>query len=136
MQIVKATPKHCKRIVELAKEGEIFNYTLLFYSLLIALGWIYVVLDDDNSVIAYTCYAVIPVFKAAFSFQTAVAAEHRSKKIGSELIDFTYDLLKKQGVKTIYAHCLKPRVVRLMERLGWEVMIKVMEVAFVRKKIR
>ncbi len=136
LRIVKATPKHCKRIVELAKEGELFNYTLLFYSLLLTLGWLYIAVDDE-AVIGYVCFVVIPGARIAFNLQICIDKEHRSKNIGADLLSFMEKTLKeKHKVKTVYAHCLKPRVVKLLQRLKWEVILNILEVAFVQKELR
>ena len=63
LTIKKATPKHCSKIAEIAKDGKIFNYGRLFYSLLCPLGWIYVVQDSANKVIGFICYLIIPFIK-------------------------------------------------------------------------
>jgi len=133
---MRATPKHCKDIIKLAKEGNILNYGTMFYSILMAFSWIYVVIGEDDQVIAYTCYAIIPGSNSAFSFQTAVAPKYRSKKIGREFLAHIEGILKKQQITTLYAHCLKPRVVNLMKKLNWKVVIKVLKIALVKKKIR
>lgn len=137
MFVSRATPKHCQRVVELAKEGDILNYTLPFYSLLMALGWLYIVQDEKKEVIAYTCYLIIPGTRTAFSVQTAVAKEHRSKKIGAKLLAYLEDELReKYRVTALYAHVFKPRVVKLLQRLGWKLVVNLLDVALVKKKLR
>jgi GNAT superfamily N-acetyltransferase len=137
IKIKRGTPKHCKKIIQLAKQGDLFNYTHMFYSLLIMLGWLYVAVNENDEVIAYSCYAIVPVTGLAFSFQTAVDPNYRNMNIGADFLAHLEVILKKRhGVQTLFAHCLKPRVVKYLQRKKWEVVFNILRVALVKKQLR
>jgi GNAT superfamily N-acetyltransferase len=136
-QIRRATPKHCKSIIAIAKEGQLFNYTFLLYATLIALGWAYVVLDRKGKVVGYSCYALIPFSKKAFSIQSAFTKECRGKGFGTKLLGFICKEVQRiHRTDTIYAHILKPRVLKLINKLGWKSIASVLGIFLVKKKIR
>jgi GNAT superfamily N-acetyltransferase len=62
--------------------------------------------------------------------------EHRNKGLGSSLLDRTCEYIRKaHDTHTIYAHTLKPRVFRLLKRMGWESTGKVPGIFFVKKSL-
>lgn len=136
LEIKKATPKYCSTILSIAKEGGLFNYTYLIYSILIALGWVYIVLDEDK-VVGYISYIKFPGLKKSFTLQMGITKEYRNRGIGTEMLDFLCKEVKRRHrVDTILAHTLKPRVVKLFKRQSWNVVISVLGIVLVKKKIR
>lgn len=132
----KATPKHCPDILRIGREGGLFNYTHLFYAMLIALGWVYVILDSDT-VIGYVCYLAFPIIRKTFTLQIGITESYRGQGIGANSLDFLcHEVKRKHKTNTILAHTLKPRVVRLFQRQSWKVIASVLGIFLVKKKIR
>ena len=136
LEIKKATPKHCATILSIAKEGGLFNYTCLIYSILIALGWVYVILDNDK-VVGYVSYIKFPGLRKAFTLQLGITEGYRGQGLGTEVLDFLCKEVKRRHrVDTLLAHTLKPRVARLFKRQSWKVVVSVLGIVLVKKKIR
>jgi len=136
-QILRATPKHAKDMVSIAKEGLIFNYSTLIYAILISMGWAYVILDKDNNVVGYSCYILLPLSRKAFSIQSSLRESCQGKGLGTKLLGFICEKVKRtERVDTIYAHILKPRVLKLCKKLGWKSVASILGIFLIKKKIR
>lgn len=134
-QIQKAMPKHCKEIMAIAKDGQVFNYWLV-YAFLVFLGWTLVMLDKQGKVMGYTCFAPIPFSRVTFTIQAAFKPEHRNKGLGTHLLDFTCHFLRvTHNSHKLYAHTLKPRVFRFLKRMGWESVGEGLGLFFVKKSL-
>ena len=138
IKIKKATPKHCHDILRIGKEGGLFNYTHLFYALLISLGWVYVVIDEDITV-GYICYLAFPLIRKVFAIQIGITEKCRGRGLGSQTLDFLCGEVKRRhNTTTILAHTLRPRVVEFFKRESWKVVasVSILNIFFVKKKIR
>ena len=134
--IKRATPKHCFDIIKICREGQLFEYNHFFYALLVALGWAYVAVIEDQ-VVGYICYLNFPIISRAFLLQVGVTKSYRGQGLGSKLINDTCNKIKrKYRVETVMAHTLKPRVVKLFNRQRWSIITSILGVFLVAKKIR
>lgn len=136
IQIKKATPKHCPTILKIAKEGGLFNYSQIFYTFLLTMGWLYV-LVDKNRVIGYVGYLNFPIIKKVFTMQIGITEEYQGQGLGTKTLEFLcQEVKRKHNVDTVLAHTLKPRVVRLFKRQSWNIIASVLGIVLVKKKIR
>ena len=133
-ELKKGKSKHLTKVVEIAKEGKVFCYPRIFYAILAIFGWLYVVVKDEQ-VIGYFCYVALPIINRAFFLQIGITEQYRGQGLGTHCLEsFCEHVETKYKITTVWAHTLKPRVVKLLQRQRWKIIMDILGVIFFKKK--
>ena len=124
------------KIQQIAEEGGLCHYPKPVLRWLIREKFI-MAAKKGGRTIAYFSYLIFPWIKRAFLLQIGIKKEHRGKGLGSKLLTLLCQKMKREnGTKEIFAHTLKPRVVKLFQRQRWSVFARFFGVAVVQKAIK
>jgi GNAT superfamily N-acetyltransferase len=129
----KGKPEHFEKILAIAAEGNLFIYPKILFSILSLFGWLYVGIKDEK-VVGYFCYIALPIVNRAFLLQIGIEKKSRGQGMGTQFLEMFCDHVKTEHkITTVLAHTLKPRVVKLLQRQSWKIILDILGVIFVRK---
>ena len=115
MQIREALPEEWRIIGQIAKNAGIWNYHS-FYKHLARRKKVLVSINEQDIIVGYTAYFLLP-FKNSFSLQTGVLPEFQGFGVGSNLFNEMLKRLEDAECKVLYAHTLKPHIVKWLKNV-------------------